>query len=104
LTAKGEAAAVTAELSDSFCSTDPQVAKVFACTTFFTDNRGDLPQVRVPCLILQHRHDTLAPLSVGEYMHAHLANSTLQVLDVKGHCAHMSEPQLVIDAMRAFAS
>jgi sigma-B regulation protein RsbQ len=103
VTAKGETATVTTELSDSFCSTDPQVAKVFACTTFFTDNRYDLPLVRVPCLILQHRNDSLAPLGVGEYMHAHLAGSTLQVLDVQGHCAHMSEPHLVIEAIRAFA-
>ena len=102
VSAQGESGPVTAELSDSFCSTDPQVAKVFARTTFFSDNRADLPKVTVPCLILQHRNDTLAPLGVGEYVHAHLAGSTLKVLDVQGHCAHMSEPSLVVDAMREF--
>jgi sigma-B regulation protein RsbQ len=56
----------------------------------------------VPCLILQHRTDTLAPVSVGEYVHAHLAGSTLKVLEVQGHCSHMSEPALVIDAIRSF--
>ena len=100
VSAKGELAAVTAELSESFCSTDPQVAQVFARTTFFSDNRADLPKVTVPCLILQHLTDALAPLSVGEYMHAHLAGSTLKVLGVQGHCAHMSEPELVIKAIR----
>ena len=99
--AAGEGA-VTAQLSDSFCSTDPAVARVFARTTFFADNRADLPQVRRPCLVLQHRHDTLAPLAVGDYLHAHLRGSTLQVLDVAGHCAHMTHPALVIEAMRAF--
>jgi sigma-B regulation protein RsbQ len=93
---------VTKELSDSFCSTDPMVAKVFARTTFFSDNREDLPKVAVPCLILQHRADSLAPISVGEYVHTHLAGSTLRVLDVHGHCAHMSDPQLVVEAMREF--
>jgi sigma-B regulation protein RsbQ len=102
VSAQGESGAVTAELSDSFCSTDPLAAKVFARTTFFSDNRSDLPKVTVPSLILQHRTDTLAPFSVGEYLHAHLAGSTLKVLEVHGHCSHMSEPALVIDAMREF--
>lgn len=102
VSAKGESGSVTVELSDSFCSTDPQVAKVFARTTFFSDNRDDLPKVTVPCLILQHRTDTLAPVSVGEYLHAHLSGSTLKVLEVQGHCSHMSEPELVIEAMRDY--
>ena len=93
---------LSAELSDSFCSTDPLVAKVFAKTTFFSDNRNDLPQVSCPSLILQHRHDALAPMVVGEYMHQHLKNSTLNVLDIAGHCGHMSHPALVIEAMRAY--
>jgi len=93
---------VTKELSESFCSTDPTVAKVFARTTFFSDNRKDLPKVAVPCLIIQHRTDSLAPISVGEYVHTHLAGSTLKVLDVHGHCAHMSDSQLVVEAMREF--
>lgn len=91
---------VSAELADSFCSTDPEVQRVFARATFFADNRADLPQVSHPCLILQHRDDTLAPLGVGEYLHKHLQNSTLEVLEVAGHCAHMSHPDLVISAMR----
>jgi len=99
---EGGGSSVSGELSDSFCSTDPVVAKAFAQATFFADNRADLPRVRCPSLILQHRHDNLAPLSVGDYLHAHLAGSRLQVLDVAGHCAHMSHPGLVIDAMRGF--
>lgn len=97
-----EAGALTGELSDSFCSTDPTVARVFAQTTFFSDNRADLPLVSRPCLILQHREDALAPLGVGEYMHANLQGSTLKVLDVAGHCGHMSQPFLVAEAMRNY--
>ena len=89
------------ELSDSFCSTEPAVARVFARATFFADNRADLSRVSRPCLILQHREDALAPLAVGEYLHAHLRGSTLQVLPVAGHCSHMTHPQLVVDAMRS---
>ena len=93
---------VAAELSESFCSTDPHTMGIFARATFFADNRADLPKVTCPSLILQHQNDTLAPLSVGEYVHAHLSQSTLKVLDVSGHCAHMSNPDLVVAAMREY--
>lgn len=93
---------VAGELSDSFCSTDPLVAKVFARATFFADNRADLARVTRPSLILQHRNDALAPLGVGQYLADHLPDSTLRVLDVSGHCAHMSDPALVINAMRQY--
>lgn len=99
---EGGGATVSGQLSDSFCSTDPLAARVFAQATCFADNRADLPKVQRPCLILQHRHDTLAPVAVGDYLHRQLAGSTLKVLDVSGHCAHMSHPQLVIDAMRRY--
>lgn len=101
--AAGEGA-VADTLTDSFCSTDPAVARVFARATFFADNRADLPKVTRPSLLLQHRQDSLAPLGVGEYLHAHLPHSTLRVLDVAGHCAHLSNPSLVIDAMRDYVA
>jgi sigma-B regulation protein RsbQ len=53
-------------------------------------------------LILQHQIDALAPLCVGDYLHQHLAGSTLKVIEVTGHCAHMSHPSLVIDAMKHY--
>lgn len=98
--AQGEALA--GELSDSFCSTDPVAMRVFAQTTFFADNRADLPQVSRPCLILQHQEDSLVPLAVGEYLNQQLKGSTLEVMDVAGHAAHMSHPALVIDAMQRY--
>jgi sigma-B regulation protein RsbQ len=98
------AGTVAGTLADSFCSTDPVAARVFARATFFADNRADLSKVTRPSLLLQHRKDDLAPLSVGEYLHARLPGSTLRVLDVAGHCAHLSNPALVIDAMRDYLS
>ncbi len=97
-----QADSVGGELSESFCSTDPRMARVFAQATFFADNRADLPQVSPPCLILQHRKDALAPLAVGEYLQRNLRRSTLEVLEVTGHCAHMSHPRLVVDAMQRY--
>ena len=99
-----QAESTGAELAASFCSTDPLAARTFARATFFADNRADLAAVTVPSLIVQHRRDALAPLTVGDYLHAHLANSRLEVLDVSGHCAHMSHPQLVVAAMHRYLS
>lgn len=93
---------LTGELSQSFCSTDPLVARTFAQATFFADNRADLPHVTRPCLILQHQFDALAPLGVGEFLHQQLKNSTLNILPATGHCAHMSHPSLVIEAMKQY--
>ena len=93
---------ISGELTDSFCSTDPIVARVFAKATFFADNRADLPLVSRPSLILQNSNDALASVEVGEYMRSNLHNSTLKILEVIGHCAHMSNPSLVIEAMREY--
>lgn len=88
-------------LIGSFCSTDPETALVFARATFFADNRKEIEQLRVPTLILQHADDVLAPASVGAYMVDRLPDADLVTLDVSGHCAHMSNPDLVIRAMKA---
>lgn len=90
-------------LHESFCSTDPTIARKFAELTFFADNRADVPLVPVPSLILQHARDTLAPMQVGRYLEANLPKSRLEVLDVTGHCAHMSHPKLVAAAIHAAA-
>lgn len=102
LVAGGADATSSSELEHSFCSTDPQTARVFARATFFADNRADLSKVRCSSLILQHARDALVPQGVGEYLHHALADSRYEVLDVDGHCAHMSHPELVIGAMRRY--
>ena len=90
------------ELSGSFCSTDPVIAKTFAQATFFSDCRDLLPRVQRPTLILQNRVDPLAPVAVGEYMHASMPGSTLRILDAGGHCPHMTHPDLVIAALHEY--
>lgn len=84
------------ELRDSFCSTDPTIARRFAIATFFGDNREDLPKVTVPSLILQCADDAVAPLQVGQYVHRHLRSSTLRLMEATGHCPHMSHPEETI--------
>ncbi len=92
------------ELTASFCSTDPVIARRFAEATFLADNRGDLPRVRVPALILQCADDMIAPVEVGEYLHRELPGSTLRMMSATGHCPHMSHPEETIRAIREYLS
>ncbi len=90
------------ELTESFCRTDPVIARQFARVTFLSDNRDDLPAVTVPTLVLQCSQDALAPLSVGRYVHDAIAGSTLRVLAATGHCPNLSAPQETAEAIEAF--
>ena len=84
------------ELTDSFCSTDPVLARRFAETTFFADNRQDLARVTVPSLIMQCSEDIIAPLEVGEYLRRTIPGSSFKLLAATGHCPHMSHPEETI--------
>ena len=90
------------ELTNSFCQTDPEIARQFAAVTFLSDNRADLPRVTIPSLILQCQEDVIAPLMVGEHVHRHLPESQLVVMNATGHCPHLSAPAETIAAMTAF--
>lgn len=94
--------ALSQELTNSFCRTDPEVAKQFARVTFLSDNRVDLPRLEAPTLIVQCNDDIIAPLAVGDYMHRQLPRSTLSVIDNVGHCPHLSAPGPVAAAMDSF--
>ena len=90
------------ELTNSFCRTDPDIARRFARTTFLSDNRADLAGVGARSLILQCSEDVIAPRCVGEYVRRALPNSELVLLKATGHCPNLSAPEETIAAMRAF--
>ena len=92
------------ELKDSFCSTDPVIARQFAEATFFSDNRKDLRMNKVPSLILQCSEDIIAPIEVGEYLSKNLPYSSLRVMKATGHCPHMSEPEETITLIKEYLS
>lgn len=89
-------------LTDSFCATDPDIARQFARTTFFSDNRADLARVEARTLVLQCQEDIIAPEAVGEFVHAQIRNSKYMLLNAKGHCPNLSAPEEVTAAIRAF--
>lgn len=90
------------ELTNSFCRTDPDIAKAFARVTFTSDNRADLPKVTARTLILQCRDDIIASEEVGDFVHQQVPNSQLVILDASGHCPNLSAPTEVISAIRSF--
>jgi sigma-B regulation protein RsbQ len=90
------------ELNNSFCRTDPDIAKNFARVTFLSDNRRDLEGVTLPALILQCSDDLIAPDSVGDYVHDRLAGSDLVKLRATGHCPNLSAPEETFEAIRAW--
>lgn len=81
------------ELTNSFCRTDPDIARVFARVTFQSDNRSDLAQVSVPALVAQCSHDAIAPPEVGAFVHAQIPGSRLVTLNATGHCPQLAAPE-----------
>jgi sigma-B regulation protein RsbQ len=95
---------LTEELTNSFCRTDPDIARQFARVTFLSDNRADLPGVCVPTLVLQCSADSIAPEAVGRYVHEQIPGSVFTQLAATGHCPHLSSPAETTAAIRAFLS
>jgi sigma-B regulation protein RsbQ len=91
-----------AELTNSFCRTDPEIAAHFARVTFLSDNRADLATIATPTLILQCSDDIIAPAAVGQYVHDHVPGSRLVTLEATGHCPNLSAPGETIAAIQEF--
>jgi sigma-B regulation protein RsbQ len=90
------------ELTNSFCRTDPEIAKQFARVTFLSDHRADLPKLQAPTLVLQCSDDIIAPRCVGEYLQRTIPNCTLEIIENVGHCPHLSSPSASTLAMERF--
>jgi sigma-B regulation protein RsbQ len=51
---------------------------------------------------MQCSEDAIAPIEVGNYLHAALSGSTLRRLKATGHCPHISHPAETIEAMKTY--
>ncbi len=90
------------ELTNSFCRTNPEIARQFAQVTFLSDNRDDLFALSVPALILQSAEDFIAPVAVGKYVAQQVLDSELVILDANGHCPHLSAPDETVQAIQHY--
>ncbi len=90
------------ELTNSFCRSNPEIARHFARVTFMSDNRADLARVPTPSLVLQCSDDAIAPQVVGRFVDEQLADSRFVQLQATGHCPNLSAPEETIAAIKAF--
>lgn len=74
------------QLAESFCSTDPTLARKFARVTFFSDNRDDLSSLQVPSLTIQCKDDFLTSETVANYIQSQIADNEVVLLESCGHC------------------
>jgi len=93
---------LTQELKQTFKSADPVIAREFAEVTFLSDHRNDLAKVTVPTLIIQCSEDSIVPIGVGDYLHKHVKESTLILMEAKGHYPHISHPNETIQCITGF--
>ncbi len=90
------------ELTNSFCRTDPNIAKHFARVTFLSDHRDALSKSSTPALILQCSDDFIAPRTVGEYMQTAMPDAELTIVENVGHCPHLSSPDASTRAIESY--
>ena len=90
------------ELTESFCRTDPAIARQFARVTFLSDNRDDLAAVATPTLVLQCANDIIAPVSAGEFVRDRMPHAWMVRLKATGHCPNLSAPDETAAAIEQF--
>ena len=90
------------ELEGSFCRLDPAVARDFARVSFCSDVRGQLPEVKIPSLIVQCSQDLLAPPHIGTYTRDRMPDATLVQLQATGHLPHVSAPDETAEAILSY--
>lgn len=90
------------EVLNSFSRVDPAIARQFARATFLSDYRAALSLLRIPALVVQCSQDLVAPPAVGYYLHAHLHQSTLTILNTTGHYPHLNAPVATIASLERY--
>ena len=91
------------ELAETFCRTEPEYARVFARTTFLSDNRADLPRISLPTLVIECSQDAIAPREVGAYVHAHIARQPIGHVGCDRPLPPRQRPRRTAAAISAFA-
>lgn len=84
------------EFEGTLCTLEPRIARQFARITFLVDVRAQMQQLQVPSTLVQCMRDSIAPVAVGRWLQQHVPMSTLQELDIAGHCPHVSHPEMTI--------
>ncbi|KAL2643697.1 hypothetical protein R1flu_011284 [Riccia fluitans] len=88
------------EFSRTLFNIRPDIAFSVAKTIFQSDLRCILPQVMVPCHILQSQKDLAVPVVVSDYLkHSFGGKTIVEVLPTDGHLPQLSSPDVVIPVL-----
>lgn len=64
-----------------------------------------LDQIRVPTLIICGSDDSLTPVSKSQYLHEHIKDSQLRIIQNAGHISNMEQPEefnkIIIDFLKS---
>lgn len=81
----------------------PETALSAAKTVFLSDLRNILPQVPVPCTIIQSKEDRIVPVSVAFYMKKKLkVESRVRILKTVGHLPQLTDYTLLLKVLMEF--
>ncbi|KAG6554773.1 hypothetical protein Mapa_003792 [Marchantia paleacea] len=88
------------EFSRTLFNIRPDIAFSVAKTIFQSDLRRILPQVIVPCHILQSHKDLAVPVVVSEYLkHSFGGKTIVEILPTDGHLPQLSSPDIVVPVL-----
>ncbi|RMF79585.1 MAG: alpha/beta fold hydrolase [Chloroflexi bacterium] len=68
------------------------------------DIRDHLHRIKTPTLIIGGTADKMTPFKYSEYLHEHIANSTLVKIEGGGHMMMLEQPKAVADAVQRWLS
>lgn len=94
------------ELGESFARTlgaiRPDMALAVAKVIFESDIRAALGKLKKPTLLIQANDDIAVPNEVALYLNENIENSKLTHVTASGHFPHISAPNEVITAIKAY--
>ena len=67
-----------------------------------SDVRDKVSGIRIPVLLLHRSEDRIIPSTASEWLHAHLPNSTLKIIEDDGHALPAHHFAAVMQEMKAF--
>ncbi|HVJ42334.1 MAG TPA: alpha/beta hydrolase [Dongiaceae bacterium] len=89
----------TLNFASSLAAMRPDIALATARMILLSDYRDRLDGIAVPTAVFQSRADPAVPLAAARYLHDHIKDSVLEVLDATGHMPHMTSAALVMAAL-----
>ena len=85
-----------------FAKTDPRIihGDLIACDQF--DIMEQVSRISLPALIVSATIDLLTPPKYGRYLHDHISNSTLHLIENAGHMMALEKPGEFMKGVAAF--